>query len=88
MLAVLDGFQPYNLITTAMHFLDLHMPRAMLLPALELLQKNKLTGKKLADFITAECQGDPLCFMRWLSARLVKEDPQRFKLIAGQNFVV
>lgn len=86
MLQVLDGYQPHQFITTALHFLDLHMPRAMLLPGLELLKKNRLTGKKLADFLLGECDADNLEFMRWLSARLVKEDPRFYRLIAGKNF--
>ncbi len=87
MLTILDGYKPHQYLTTAMHFLDLHMPRAMLLPGLELLQKNRLTGKKLADFISGELGGDNLEFMRWLQARLVKEDVRFYRLIAGKNFV-
>jgi hypothetical protein len=87
MLAVLDGFQRNEIVTSVLYFLDLHLPRAMLLPGLELLKKNKLTGEKLADFVMAECQGDPLAFMRWLVARLEREDAKNFKLIAGKNFI-
>lgn len=87
MLTVLDGYQPHQFITTALHFLDLHLPRAMLLPGLELLKKNRLTGKNLADLIVGEFGGDNLEFMRWLSARLVKEDPRNYHLIAGKNFI-
>ncbi len=86
MLALLDGYKPHTFITTPLHFLDLHMPRPMLLPALKYLEKNRLTGKKLADFILNECGGVPLEFMRWTQAKLVKEDPRFYKFIAGKNF--
>jgi hypothetical protein len=85
MLAVLDNYQPHELITTALHFLDLHMPRHLLLPALAYLQKNKLTGERLADFVVWECQNSYVEFQRRLISALLKE-PQ-LRLLAGRNFV-
>lgn len=86
MLACWDGYMPHEFITTALHFLDLHMPRPLLLPSLNYLKRNKLTGKALADFILGECKNSYVDFQRRLTVAVYK-DPET-RLIAGKTFVV
>ena len=83
MLAVLDNYQPHELITTALHFLDIHLPRKYLLPALRWLKKNRLTGKALADFICLDCEMRFLVFQRKLLIALYKD--KGVELVAGRT---
>lgn len=85
MLEVWDDHRPHEFITSALHFLDTHMPRHLLLPALEHLKRNKLTGKKLADLIYGEMQGDLVQFQLYLVRALHKD--KKLALIAGRSFV-
>lgn len=84
MLAVWAGHSPHNVITTALHFLDIHMPRKFLLPSLQYLKRNRLTGKKLHEFIAGECEMRYLEFQRKLTAA-VKREPH-LVLIGGDTF--
>lgn len=89
MLRVFDGEPLNSPVGHALFFLDLHLPRAFLVPALELLIKDQLTGKKLADFLTENYDArDFLEFQRWLLARLEKRDVKTYHLIAGINFKI
>lgn len=84
MLAVLDGYQPHEIITTALHFLDLHMPRRYLLPALRWLIANKLTGKRCADFIALDCEMRYLLFQKKLLVAIHRD--RQLEIVAGRNF--
>ena len=73
MLAVWAGHNPHHTITTALHFLDMHMPRNLLLPALEYLQRQRLTGKRLHDFIVGDCANRYLVFQQKLTEAIYKQ---------------
>lgn len=85
MLRVLDGEGP-GTVTEMLHFLHLHMPQRMLIPALEMLIKDRLTGKKLAQILEHDFRYDFLNFQKWATARLVKEKFSETRLVAGKNF--
>ncbi len=84
MLAVWDGFEPREMLCHYLHHLYLHMPEHLVIPGFELLQRNKLTGKKLADFIFGELQGDAVALQAWLIRQLFKD--KSLRLIAGKTF--
>lgn len=84
MLEVWSGHEPHQFITTALHFLDTHMPRKYLLPALEYLKRNQLVGEKLATLIYQELSGDYLQFQLWLIRKV--ESDKTLRLLAGKTF--
>jgi hypothetical protein len=56
----------------------------MLVPGLEFLKSNKLVGRKLADLIYGELQGDAAAFQIWLIRKISKNN--QLALIAGRTF--
>lgn len=85
MLEVLDGYQPHEPITGALYFLDTHLPKVLLTPALLHLKRNKLTGKKLVEFIMGECENDVVEFHARL-IRALHKDKYR-TLLAGRDLI-
>ena len=85
MLACLDGYQPHEIITTALHFIHLHMPERYLLPALRWLLANKLTGRRLADFVALECDMRFLTFQQKLLVAIHKD--RNLAIVGGKTFV-
>jgi hypothetical protein len=85
MLAVWDGYQPHAIVTTALHFLDLHCPRKYLLPCLQWLVRNNLKGKALHEFILGECGGRYLDFQRRLLVRVLRD--AKVQMRVGETFV-
>lgn len=84
MLKVWDGYEPKDFILVPLHHLDIHMPRHLLLSGLEWLERNKLVGKKLADFILHDCASDNVEFQTRITQGIYKDSS--LKLIAGVNF--
>ena len=84
MLAVWAGHAPHNTITAALYFLDMHCPRKYLLPILQWLLSNKLTGKKFHDFIAGDCGGRYLEVQRRLLEKV--ERAPGLVLVAGKTF--
>lgn len=86
MLACLDGYQPHERITGAFYFLDIHLPRKFLLPALGWLQRNKLVGARLDAFLREDCEDRYLQFQKKLLVAIHKEPELRMQ--AGKNIIL
>lgn len=60
-----------------LEYLTFHLPEAKLLPALEWLVKNRLTGEKFLEFIQGDCRRSGLELIRQLTMRLEREKKTR-----------
>lgn len=72
-----DNHENKQLFAYYLEYLTFVLPQARVLPALEWLVKNKITGEKFVQFIRHECQLSPLEFVRHVTMRLEREKTLR-----------
>ena len=86
MLEVLDGFEPHELVTNPLFFLDAHCPRKYLLPILNYLKKNKLVGNRLVELVGQHFKWDYAAWQLWCIQQISYDKDRNIRLIAGDNF--
>jgi hypothetical protein len=72
-LGIWAGMSPPHGITTRLHYLDSHFPKAKLPYALNWLIRNKLIGQRFIDWVDFDCVGSNLEMMRRLMAAVERE---------------
>jgi len=82
-----DAYKLYHDIRASHHnaqcfayyleFLTFNIPNSKLIPALEMLRKQKIVGERFITFIENDCQSSPLEFIRQVTMRLEKEKKPR-----------
>lgn len=70
---ILDGHPDGATFAFFLEYLTFHMPDAKLIPALEWLLKNELTGQRFLVFAIVDCKGSGLEMIRYLTMRLERE---------------
>lgn len=60
-----------------LEYLTFHLPDGMLVPALEYLVKNKMTGERFLKFINEDCQRSALELLRHMTMRLERSTKLR-----------
>lgn len=66
-----------------LEYLALHMPLALLVPALEWLIKNDLIGRRFLQYVQGDCARSGLELIRNLTMRLEKE--KRLRVLTAKD---